>query len=265
MWEIRKLTKYNKEGSYSTEDKIALEEPLQILVQRPHELPETLSITMRTPGDDEALALGFMFGEGMIGRDRSIKAVSVSPEAVVVLVPESFTLGAGEKRNFYMTSSCGVCGKSSIESLKINKDPIEVTEQINSKIFSGLYQEMLATQNTYTSTGGCHSAGIFTLTGSVLSICEDVGRHNALDKCVGHIWMNRRNMTEQVIVCLSGRACYELIQKSAMISAACVISVGAPTSLAIETAEAMGITLIRFFNQHEFNVFAHPERIQGRF
>ncbi len=264
MWEIKQLVKYSEDGFESMDDNIVIEEPLQIMIQKPCQLPEPLSITMRTPGDDEALALGFMYGEGMIVNNNEAEAIAVSPETVVVKVPASFQMAREDKRNFYMTSSCGVCGKSSIESLKIHKDPFNISEEIVPSIIPGLYREMLQTQMAYTLTGGCHSAGVFTLDGHLVSASEDVGRHNALDKCVGKMLRAHFDMDTPVIVCLSGRACYELIQKAAMIHAVCVISVGAPTTLAIETADEMGITLIRFFKKLSFNVFTHSARIVVR-
>lgn len=262
MWSKIKLWKRKADSWSQKDDLVVREDALQILIQRPNEQPRPLSITMRTSGHDIELAVGFMYGEGIINAESTYSGEQIDAETVLIHIQsESAQAEPIPERNFYMTSSCGVCGKASIEALKIHRAPISTTSVFDMQIVSGFYNMMAAHDSSYSLTGGCHSAGVFEFDGTVRALSEDVGRHNAVDKCCGKILLKGEGFDRPSILCLSGRSCYELIQKGVMMNCAIVISVGAPSSLAIETATEMGVTLVGFFKKSGYNVYTHPERL----
>jgi len=261
----------------SVQDILAVEEPLEIrLVYGPADNRSTksISITMRTPGYDFELATGFLFTEGIINQYDEIHKVSHSPS---LLNPENILLVELKdhvrpdmiklERNFYTTSSCGVCGKASIDAVRttgnISKLSNENTIQINKNIFYTLPDRLRQQQDVFETTGGLHASALFDLEGQMLFVREDVGRHNALDKLIGYSLSQGILPLNAHILLLSGRASFELVQKAAMAQIKIIAAVGAPSSLAVEMAKDFGITLIGFLRDRRFNVYSGAERISG--
>lgn len=264
------ITKYNQEGCLVLQDKLAVEEPLEIrLLLQANAHPETknISVTMRTPGRDEELALGFLFTEKIIDGIDQVLRVGMDPaqpnvvtvQLIRGLVPDLKKM----ERNFYTTSSCGVCGKASIEALNISA----ATQQDRSSLriapatIYALTQKLREAQNVFDCTGGLHAAALFDTEGNLLDLREDIGRHNAVDKLIGGCLINKLLPLHNHILMLSGRASFELLQKAGAAGIGLVASVGAPSSLAVKTAEQFGITLIGFLRTNGFNVYTHPETI----
>lgn len=249
-------------------DLLAVEEPLEIrLLYTAVREPKTIAVTMRTPGQDEALAAGFLFTEGIISDQGQIKTVGhFNHDKNRVLVTlrdyESPELQQAE-RNFYTTSSCGICGKTSIEAVRMaspyKNEPDEI--RIPAQVFYGLQAALRREQAVFESTGGLHASALFHHDGRFIRLCEDVGRHNALDKVIGSALLDGQLPLDQCILLLSGRASFELIQKAAMAGMKIVAAVGAPSSLAAQMAADCDITLIGFLRDERFNIYAHPQRI----
>ena len=252
------------------DDVLAIEEPLEISLSYHGDegtVIRTISITMRTPGNDEELAAGFLFTEGIIQSNAQIDKV-----AHVAFDPNriQLTLTAGvspklhqAERNFYTTSSCGVCGKTSIDAIKTVSAFATAKDQlaIPDKVFYRLPQALRAQQDVFNSTGGLHASALFDPEGNFQLLREDVGRHNALDKLIGAALMNSQLPLTSHILLLSGRASFELIQKAAMAGIKMVVAVGAPSSLAVQLATDCGITLAGFLRDNRFNIYTHPQRI----
>ncbi len=247
------------------QDSVAVEEPLEIRVAHLlYDLAErTISITMRTPGHDDDLALGYLYAEGVIA-DRaqigSVQRCAEDPRAlrVELLGPEP-ELGP-LMRSGTLTSSCGVCGKASLGSLAPTRS-VAGTGSIHDALLCQLPTLLRAAQPAFAATGGLHGAGLFDLGGGLLAVREDVGRHNALDKLIGWALKAGQLPWTDRLVLLSGRASYELLQKSAMAGASIVAAVGAPSSLAIEQAHAAGITLIGFLSERGYNLYSAGHRM----
>ncbi|MCF0065053.1 formate dehydrogenase accessory sulfurtransferase FdhD [Dyadobacter chenwenxiniae] len=254
------------------EDDLAVEEPLEIqlaFAESGKKIKKSISVTMRTPGDDDELAVGFLFTEGIITEKSQVKAVEtdVLDENKVIVnlahdfVPEINSL----ERNFYTTSSCGVCGKASIDAIKTvsvyqNEDnALLVTKHV---IFS-LKDKLNVQQNIFESTGGLHASALFDPNGNFITLREDVGRHNALDKLIGHALLNDLLPLANKILLLSGRASFELIQKAGMAGIKIVAAIGAPSSLAVKLAEESSITLIGFLKNDKFNIYSGFDRISA--
>lgn len=250
-------------------DNVAVEEPLEIRVARQGEdgLGRALSVTMRTPGHDLDLAAGFLYGEGLV-RDAAdfVEIRHCGPTGNVVRVEHKADAPldlARLDRHFYTSSSCGVCGKSSIEAVMQSMPitQVAIAGQISGAVLAQLPDRLRAAQGVFSITGGLHAAGLFTFAGELLACREDVGRHNALDKLLGaRLRAGELPLGEHVIM-LSGRASFELLQKSMAAAAPVVAAIGAPSSLAIELAQQAGITLIGFLREANFNVYTHPQRI----
>jgi FdhD protein len=250
-------------------DTVAVEEPLEIRLARAGETGpgKAISITMRTPGHDAELAVGFLYGECIIRKGEDVAGTrSCGPTGNVMrveLLPHVALDLARLERNFYTSSSCGVCGKASIEAV-MNGAPITripIGQRIDPAVLGGLPGKLRAAQETFASTGGLHGVGLFDLAGELQAVYEDVGRHNALDKLVGARFLASALPLTDCIVLLSGRASFELLQKAMLAGVPLVTAIGAPSSLAIELAEAAGITLVAFLREHTFNVYSHPERL----
>lgn len=249
-------------------DKIVIEEPLEIQIQyfvKEKWLKKNLLVTMRTPGNDPALALGLLFAEGIIATKTGIETIE-QMEANVLLVrflkttPIDLTFLA---RNFHATASCGVCGKASIEKLeKITCFfPRKDLPKIKQSVLLTLPETLRNIQSIFEATGGIHAAGLFTATGILLNHAEDVGRHNAVDKLIGACLQQELIPLRNHILMLSGRISFELVQKAMMAGIPIIAAVGAPSSLAIELAEENGMTLIGFLRGERFNVYCGVERI----
>lgn len=259
-----KILKIQNEITKEAEDNTAIEEPLEISIAHGGER-KIISITMRTPDNDEELATGFLFTEGIIRNYSSIQSFSTGMNTVTVHINENAELNLkSSDRNFYMTSSCGICGKSSIDSVRTNSQyKIEILKNIISKnIILSLPDTLRKNQSIFDSTGGIHASGLFDFNGNFIVLKEDVGRHNALDKIAGYALQNNLIPLTNNILLLSGRASFELIQKAMMIGIPVVCAVGAPSSLAIDLANENNITLIGFLRDNRFNIYTYPERIK---
>lgn len=248
------------------EDQIAIEAPLEIRLKKAADpMSKSVAVTMRTPGNDIELALGFLFTEGII-RDRSDFIDSFQKAENVVEITVSDHVNTDMKnadRNFYTTSSCGVCGKASIEAIKV--DPSHLVSSVmnvSSKTIHQLLDKMNATQGAFQATGGIHASALFDQYGALKLIQEDVGRHNALDKLIGHYFGKSLLPLSNHLLLLSGRASFELVQKAAMAGIPLIAAIGAPSSLAIDLAIEHGITLLGFVKHKSFNCYSGHERIQ---
>jgi len=233
-------------------DQVAVEEPLEIRVDgRP------LAVTMRTPGHDEELALGFLHGEGLIDGPREAgPPADLAANAIEVAGPLSRDPG---ERRFYATSSCGVCGKGALEEVAVHSRRLGPGPEVSRGLLAGL-PERLA-QPTFERTGGLHATGLFDAAGELLCAREDVGRHNAMDKVVGRALRDGRLPLGELVLCVSGRLAFELVQKAAVAGAPILVGVGAPTSLAVELAADRGMTLCGFARQGHVNVYAGSDRV----
>lgn len=254
------------------QDAMAIEEPLEIILKTP-EQEQSISITMRTPGSDAELAAGFLFTEGVIQSAEDIDEIEHVKTAWGVSDPNRIRIalkqGAANNldkldRHFYTSSSCGVCGKSSIEAIKVagaDQKSTTVLPSIGAKRIAALPDQLRHEQAVFEQTGGLHACACFTTEEGPMWLSEDVGRHNALDKLVGKALLSKQLPLENTILLLSGRASFELIQKAVMAGIRCVAAVGAPSSLAVELAEEFGVTLIGFLKRDRMNIYTHPQRI----
>lgn len=235
-------------------DEVAIEEPLEIRVDG-----SPLAVTMRTPGHDEELALGFLYGEGLIDgiRDAGPTADLV---ANVVEVAGPLTRDPGARR-FYATSSCGVCGKGALEEVAVTSASLPKGPRIDRALAAELPSRL--EQPAFERTGGLHATGLFDPRGELICCREDVGRHNGMDKVVGRALLDGLVPLGERILCVSGRLSFELVQKAAVAGAPILVGVGAPSSLAIELARDRGLTLCGFARRGGINVYTGPERIAG--
>jgi FdhD protein len=245
-------------ASVRAQDLVAVEEPLQI---RLDELD--VAITMRTPGHDRELALGFLYTEGLLADPDQIVDVRVDEAGAVIV---SFIAGLApdvDARRFYVTSSCGVCGKASIDALAASGCAMLPAGQpkLSADLVPHFPTRLREAQAIFEHTGGLHAAGLFNTAGELLYLREDVGRHNAVDKLIGAAFLERRLPLHDHILMLSGRVSFELVQKAVTAGIPIVIAVGAPSSLAIETALRFGMTLIGFARGERFNVYAGGDRL----
>ncbi|MBA4158369.1 MAG: formate dehydrogenase accessory sulfurtransferase FdhD [Gemmatimonadetes bacterium] len=263
-------------------DVVATEEPLEIRIVRAEELrtgrPQTdaghrISVTMRTPGADFELAAGFLFGEGLLEHPEDILAIRycVATErdrmqqyniVNVFLAPGVAFDAALLQRNFYTTSSCGVCGKASIEAVRgPSRARIRGTATVEVATILSLPAKLREAQQLFERTGGLHAAALFSSEGELLRLREDVGRHNAMDKLVGGSLLAGEAPLSDRIALMSGRLSFELVQKAARAGVPVLAGVSAPSSLAVELAEESGMTLIGFLRENRFNVYAGGERV----
>ena len=254
----------------SCDDVVAVEEPLEIRVLLDGEegLGRAISVTMRTPGNDTELALGFLHGEGLLCDWRSVRRVRpAGPTGNVLRVelqPGVDLDLARLQRNFYTSSSCGVCGKASIEAVtsSVLVRRMEPDWTIDGRLLLGLPARLREAQAAFSATGGLHAVGLFTREGDLVAAFEDVGRHNAMDKLVGSRLAADALPLANSIVLLSGRASFELVQKAGAAGVPLLAAIGAPSSLAIELAEQAGITLVAFLRDGAFNIYTHGARLR---
>jgi FdhD protein len=236
------------------QDAVAIEEPLEIRVDG-----AALAITMRTPGHDEELALGFLYGEGLIDSPRKAGPTEdLANNTIEVAGPLTRDPGV---RSFYTTSSCGVCGKGALEEVAVLSAPVSAEPTISRTLAAELPDRLH--QPGFRRTGGLHATGLFDADGELICTREDVGRHNAVDKVVGRALMDGQLPLSGCVLCVSGRLSFELVQKAAVAGAPILIGVGAPSSLAIELADDRGLTLCGFARRGTVNVYTHPHRIAG--
>ena len=233
-------------------DLVAVEEPLEIRVDG-----EALAVTMRTPGHDEELALGFLFGEGLLDGPRAAgPPADLAGNAIEVAGP--LTRRPAERR-FYTTSSCGVCGKGALEEVAVQAPPAPAGPQVTRELLASLPERL--TQPAFARSGGLHATGLFDAAGELLIAREDVGRHNAMDKVVGRALLDGLLPFAGRLLCVSGRLSFELVQKAAVAGAPVLVGVGAPTSLAVELAAAQGMTLGGFARGGTLNLYTGAERL----
>jgi FdhD protein len=234
------------------EDAVAVEEPLEIRVDG-----EPLAVTMRTPGHDEELALGFLYTEALIDGPREAGPTDdFAANTVEVVGP---LLRNPSRRRFYTTSSCGVCGKGALEEVAVHSAPVPPGPVVSRTLIADLPSHL--EQPTFERTGGLHATGLFDADGELLLTREDVGRHNAMDKVIGRALLDGLVPLGERILCVSGRLSFELVQKAAVAGAPMLVAVGAPSSLAISLAEDRGLTLCGFARGGSVNVYTHPQRV----
>ncbi len=250
--------------------RLAREEPLAIdvrfgpLADRQRLL---LATTLRTPGDDAALAVGWLLGEGIVRERRDVLDVRTqSPRgraarACVDLHPDCDFDPALHRRLTAMTSACGLCGKESLDALELDAHLPPGLPVVRSEVLTELPAKALAKQELFHATGGVHAAAIFDTDGELLAIAEDVGRHNAVDKVIGHCWLGGSWNPAACILFVSGRAGYELVQKAARAGVPVLLAVGAPTSLSVELAERVGLSLLGFARENRFTIYTGRERV----
>jgi FdhD protein len=269
------ITKISSSGSIETSDSLAIEEPLEIRLEygpKKNRSAQNISVTMRTPGSDAELALGFLFTEGVIQKQEDIDQIEHCFIACAENKENVIQVSLGEnaiphlqntERNFYTTSSCGVCGKGSINAIRTVGTYIdqEDNNSVNAAILHQLPEKLSHHQKVFADTGGLHASALFTQKGELLLVREDVGRHNALDKLIGAaLNKNWLPLTNNILL-LSGRASFELVQKAAMAGITVIAAVGAPSSLAVQLAEEFNITLVGFLRNNRFNIYTAAHRI----
>jgi FdhD protein len=274
--------------SRKVQDNLAIEEPLEIqLTFGPFSSRQTrsISVTMRTPGNDFDLAAGFLMTEGVVRDANDIAQISYAGRLFSETEPETMDalkLGSGQnivrvdlatdvavslttlQRNFYTTSSCGICGKASLLALRTVCPPQATNRfRVNAQLLYSLPGRLRASQGVFDRTGGLHGAGLFDSTGNLRALREDVGRHNAVDKLIGSEFLADRTPLRDCLLLLSGRASFELLQKALMGGVPMVAAVGAPSSLAVQVAKEFDITLVGFLREGNLNIYHGSERIDG--
>jgi FdhD protein len=254
----------------SRDDRLATEEPMEIRVEEPGAEQRSIAVTMRTPGHDFELAVGFLFTEGLISGQadvRSVRYCAVPREEqhynVVSVVAARPLPAVQSQRNFYATSSCGLCGKASLDAIETRCAPVADGPVVDASLLVTLPEELRRAQSVFDRTGGLHAAALFDPAGKLLVAREDVGRHNAVDKVIGAELLAGRLPLSDRILLVSGRASFEIVQKAARAGVPIICAVSAPSSLAVDTARRFGMTLAGFLRDERFNVYAGPERIAG--
>ncbi len=271
-----KVLKFKSNNFKNVDDLVSIEEPLEISIKYKNNnkwLTQILSITMRTPGHDEDLVRGFLFNEQIVQDVKYIQSIKSFGDKVgqykiqnkiLATLNNSKNINITKiKRDFLTNSSCGVCGKSSLDALEIikTKKPLLTEPKISKKVVLQSPDILRDNQSEFSKTGGIHASGLFLSTGKLVAIREDVGRHNALDKLVGSILKKKNlNPKNQFIAC-SGRLNFELVQKVLMTNIGIMVGVGAPTSLAIDLANKYNITLVGFVKKESFNIYSNKQKI----
>ena len=269
------IVKLDGAAAAPAEDILVVEEPLEIQVRAPGDAEWTsLSVTMRTPGNDDELATGFLLGESVIRSRQDIASVeSWGPFSGEVRVRNVVRVALAEsarfdarllRRNFYTTSSCGICGKASLEAIDAMRPrAVAGTElRVAAETLHALPAKLRGTQAVFGCTGGLHAAGLFTPAGECVAVREDVGRHNAMDKLTGHALLAEIDVADKAIL-VSGRASFELVQKALMAGVSVLAAVGAPSSLAVQLARAFDMTLAGFLRDGRCNIYAGERRIEA--
>jgi FdhD protein len=249
-------------------DKVVTEEPMEIRVHGPRQPPAALAVTMRTPGHDFELAVGFCLTEGVLDRADDLETVAYCLEGlgqqefnVVTVTLRRPVALAGSERRFVANASCGLCGKTTLDDVEQRCEPVRDGPLVGRSVLVSLPERLRAAQAVFETTGGLHAAGLFTPDGELLVLREDVGRHNALDKLVGHAALERRLPLSTDVLMVSGRASFEIVQKAAVAGIPMVCAVSAPSSLAVDAAHRFGQTLVGFVRDDRANVYSHPERV----
>lgn len=259
------VTKVSAAGFVASPDVLAREEPLEIRANG-----QSIAVTMRTPGQDEELAAGFLWTERLISQPADLVSIGHCPgkseeerENIVLayVAGDGEILEEGWQRNFSASSSCGICGKASIEAVRQAAEPIQSALSVSAQVLCGLPNVLREAQATFEQTGALHAAGLFTAGGELVLLREDVGRHNAVDKMIGAALFRDLLPIEDSIVLVSGRAGFEIVQKCLMAGVPLVAAVGAPSSLAVDLAADSGMTLAGFLRENSMNVYTGAERI----
>jgi FdhD protein len=273
---IERVRVHAREGESEIEraDALAVEEPLEIRVRATDTSAATSFVTtMRTPGHDEELAAGLLFAEGVtrsrsdlsaLARPRDVRIAEELRDNVLVATLSADALARAQRlsRASVMGSACGVCGKTSIERvIPSDVPPSSSRLSIDAGVLYALPERLRASQSVFASTGGLHAAALFDASGALVDLREDIGRHNATDKVVGASWLSERFPLSEVVLLVSGRAGFEIVQKAVAAGIPIIASISAPSSLAVELAETAGVTLIGFLRERRFNVYAHRRRV----
>jgi FdhD protein len=241
-------------GGLRERDEVAVEEPLEIRVDG-----TPVAVTMRTPGHDEELSIGFLLAEG-------IRVTGARPTEDLAANTIEVQAGGADldrlKRNFYTSSSCGVCGKGALEAVAVEASRVESELRVPAGLVAELPERLRAAQPAFAATGGLHATALFDREGELLAVREDVGRHNAMDKVVGRAFLDGRLPLGEHVLCVSGRLSFELVQKAAVAGCPVLVAVGAPSTLAVELARDRGITLCGFVRDGRVNVYSEPWRIE---
>jgi FdhD protein len=250
-------------------DKLVTEEPMEIRVHGPGQEPRALAVTMRTPGNDFELAVGFCATEGILRSATDLDSVAYclagegeqEYNVVTVKLRQPVDL-AGHERTFVANASCGLCGKTSLEQVEQQCAPVGPGPDVTPEVIAGLPDQLRAAQTVFDVTGGLHATARFTVDGELLAVREDVGRHNALDKLIGHALLEGQLPLADDVLMVSGRVSFEIVQKAAMAGIPVICAVSAPSSLAVEAANRLGQTLVGFVRGDTANIYTHPERIE---
>jgi FdhD protein len=269
-----KIFRFSEGKLKPADDLVVVEEPMEIRLgygPMDQRIEESIAITMRTPGNDFELAVGFLFSEGIIHHKKDILSLKYcftenqkdKNIIRVELIPGLEIDLSKQKRNFFAHSGCGICGKASIEAVynTINHQVIKSNIKLNIKSLLQIPVKTLKQQVNFNNTGGIHSASIFNSNNKMLAIKEDVGRHNAVDKILGHFLLSENQDLSDKILFLSGRMGFELVQKASMAHIPIVVSVGAPTSLSVKLGKELGMTLVGFTRENKFNIYCGEKRI----
>jgi FdhD protein len=256
------------DGRRRTADALATEEPLEIRLDAPGMEQRAVAVTMRTPGSDFELAAGFLHTEGLIAATGDVAGIRYCdvPRAeqqynVVTVALNRPYDAALLQRNFYTTSSCGVCGKASLDSISVRCDPVAEGPELGEAVVVALPDRLREAQRVFDRTGGLHAAGLFDTAGTLLELREDVGRHNAVDKLIGHALLAGDLPLSERALMVSGRLSFEIVQKAAVAGIPIVCAVSAPSSLAVDAGRRFGMTLVGFLRGSRFNIYTHAERI----
>ncbi|HEX9311872.1 MAG TPA: formate dehydrogenase accessory sulfurtransferase FdhD [Actinomycetota bacterium] len=265
---VRRILAFRRGAGFERTDRLASEEPMEIRAGGPGQEAVSVAVTMRTPGNDFQLAAGFLFTEGLVGGAEDIASVNycelpaAEQQYNVVTVRLAGALDPGAfRRNFYATSSCGICGKASMDQVEVRCRPLPAGPVVGGATLLRLPNALRQAQRIFEQTGGLHAAGLFDPDGRLVSLREDVGRHNAVDKLVGEALLSNALPLHDRLLLVSGRASFELVQKAAVAGVPLLCAVSAPSSLAVDAAERLGMTVVGFLRDGGFNVYTHPERI----
>ena len=264
------ITALREDGRRLTPDRVAGEEPLEIRLAGPGQEPVAVAVTMRTPGNDFELAVGFLLGEGLLGAGRDVQTVKYcelppdDPQQynVVTVTSKRVVDVSHRRRETTVTASCGVCGTASLEQLRDRCPTVPEGGRISADVLMALPGKLRDRQRVFDQTGGLHAAGIFDAFGALLAAREDIGRHNAVDKLVGWAAMTGRLPLDQAVLVVSGRVSFEIVQKAAVAGIPTVAAVSAPSSLAVATASAIGMTLAGFVRGTRANLYSAPWRVE---
>ncbi|MDG3004901.1 formate dehydrogenase accessory sulfurtransferase FdhD [Paludisphaera mucosa] len=260
------VTAVGPAGGDARDDWVAVEDPLEIRAAGPGQAATSVAVTMRTPGSDFELAVGFLRTEGLIGPEDEVLPPPDLPakgcNVVNVELSRPFD-GSTLKRNFFATSSCGLCGKAALDQIEVRCGPVAAGPTVARATILGLPDALREAQRAFDRTGGLHAAGLFDAEGRLLAAREDVGRHNAVDKLVGRAFLDGELPLSGRILLVSGRTSFEILQKAAVAGLPIVCAVSAPSSLAVSVADRLGITLVGFLRGDRFNVYTHPGRIDA--